>query len=181
MVSFPGCLWLGVVWLLVAAGCQGGKSTPDQKTEAAAALPEKKKMKARASRQAAKTVAANPAAAPPRIPPGTCRLVGKVVAILPERDPDKQAPCGRVPCRALVRVQRIVGYGAAFQPPLAEGQEIKVYFTFTLSSTGKYFPELTTPLPGLQVGSIFEADMTGPPEPGTARESWFRVSDYKAR
>jgi hypothetical protein len=119
--------------------------------------------------------------APPQIPPGTCRLLGRIVTILPQRDPDPQAPCGRVPCRARVRIERLLGYGAAFHPPLAEGQEVKVYFTFTLSPTSKYFPELTSPLPGLRVGQRFEADMSGPAEPGAHQDTWYRVTVYKAR
>jgi hypothetical protein len=174
------CLRIGMmVWLLAAAGCQGGRNTPEQQKEAAP-LPQDKKMKAQARRQAAQAFPGKPGE-PPGIPPGTCRLVGRVVAVLPQKDPDKQAPCGRVPCRARVRIERLLGYGAAFHPPLAEGQEIQVYFTFTLSPTGKYFPELASPLPGLKAGSLFEADMTGPAAPAAIPDSWFRVGTYKAR
>jgi hypothetical protein len=180
MVSFPGCLVLGmtVVWLLVAGACQGGKKTPGQKPEAAAGLLQDSIMKAKATRQAANDFPEKGQAGP-QIAPGACRIVGKIVAILPDQDPNRQGPCGQVPCRALVQVQRVVGYGAAFQPPLTQGQEIKVYFTFTLSPTGKYFPELTVPLPGLRVNSIFEADITGPSEPGSCQEAWFRIKAYK--
>jgi hypothetical protein len=183
MDFFPaGRLWmLTLAGLLMAAGCQGGKYTPEQKSEAAGQLPEKKTMKAKTTRQPAQAYPVSPGAEAQRIPPGACRLVGKVVAILPQRDADKQAPCGQVPCRAQVRVERVVGYGAAFQPPLAEGQQIKVYSTFTLSPTGKYFPELATPLPGLPVGSLFEADITTLAEAATAQERWFRVTTYQAR
>ena len=148
-----------------------------QKTEAAAGLPQDSNMKAKATHQAANTFPGKGDAGL-QIPPGTCRIVGKVLAILPDRDPNRQTPCGQVPCRALVRVQRVLGYGAAFQPPLSQGQEIKIYFTFTLSPTGKYFPELTKPLPGLQVNSLFKADITGPPEPGNNQEGWFQVKAY---
>lgn len=183
----PGWWGLALLGLLLAAGCQGGKRTSEHKQETAAQQPEtanqgpeKGSRKAKATRQPAQAYPASPGVDARRIPPGNCRLVGKVVAILPQRDADKQSPCGQVPCRARVRVQRILGYGAAFQPPLAEGQQIKVYFAFTLSPTGKYFPELASPLPGLPVGSLFEADITAPAEPATAGKSWFRVTTYKA-
>ena len=179
MVSFPGCLVFGlaVAGLLTTGACQGSKEMTAQKTEAAAGLPQDSNMKAKATQQAANTFPGKRDAGP-QIPPGTCRIVGKILAILPDRDPNRQTPCGQVPCRALVRVQRVLGYGAAFQPPLSQGQEIKIYFTFTLSPTGKYFPELTKPLPGLQVNSLFEADITGPPEPGNNQEGWFQVKAY---
>jgi hypothetical protein len=174
-VSFPRHFLFGAAAVgLLAAGCQGPKKTSQQQAAA-----ENSTMAVEETRP--ETNAFPEGRSPQRIPPGTCRLAGKVVAILPQRDVNKQAPCGQVACRALVRIERIAGYGAAFQPHLAAGQEIKVYFTFTLSPSGKYFPELTTPLPGLGVGSVFEADVTGPGDAGTQQEPWFRVTVYKVR
>jgi hypothetical protein len=169
-ISFPEGLLLPLaVALLVAAGCQGGRNAPGQQQQAAARLPEDSNMKAKATQQAAKAYPANPRDAPQSIPPGTCRLVGKVVAILDQRDADKLTPCGQVPCRARVRIERLVGYGAAFQPLLAAGQEIKVYFAFTLSPTGKYFPELATPLPGFRCPAPASPATTTPtPTPATS-------------
>lgn len=180
---FPAGKWWGLalIGLLMAAGCQAGKRTPEQKPEAAAQRPQKSTREGKTTQQAAKAYPVSPGSQAQRIPPGTCRLVGKILAILPQRDADRQSPCGQAPCRARVRVQRILGYGAAFQPPLAEGQQIKVYFTFTLSPTGKYFPELASPLPGLRVGSVFEADITALTEAATTPQIWFRVTTYKVR
>ena len=115
---------------------------------------------------------------PERIPPGNCRLVGKIVSVLTDLEPDKKAPCGQVPCRAVVKIRQILGYGAAFGQPLAKGQEIKVYFQFTLSPTNRYFPELTTPLPGLKTGSIFQADVKRAGEGASGQVAWFQVYRY---
>lgn len=176
---FPsGYLVLGLImiWLFMAGGCRCGKRMGHRKATATAGLPEDSSRTAK-SRQPAATVP-DKAVAPGQIPPGTCRIVGKIVAVLPARDPDPQSPCGQAPCRALVRVQRVIGYGVAFEPTLAEGQEIKLYFTFTLMPTEKYFPELTHPLPGLQVNGLFEANITGPPETGNKQQGWFQVKKY---
>jgi hypothetical protein len=185
MSAFPGSLLWGVAAaLLLAGGCQGGKRSPNQKAATAVKMPEDSEdnadsqMRDKARRPVATPFPGKPGARQ-QLPPGTCRMAGQVMAILPDRDPDRQSPCGQVPCRALVRVQQVLGYGAAFQPPLVPGQEIKVYFTFTLSPTGKFFPELTAPLPGLQTGSIFEADLSALPRPDGGQPGWFQVKAYQ--
>lgn len=181
MGSFPGWgIWgLMALGLWMTNGCQGGRKTRGQQEQAATGqLPDSPVTKD--TQQAARALPEKPGAERP-IPPGTCRIIGKIAAVLPHREADPQAPCGQLPCQALVQVQRVVGYGAAFQPVLVPGQEIKVYFTFTLSPTEKYFPELNTPLPGLQPGNVFEADVSGPPEQGKGRQGWFKVNTYQVR
>ncbi|KAA5549245.1 hypothetical protein [Adhaeribacter rhizoryzae] len=115
---------------------------------------------------------------PDRIAPGSCRLQGEIIAVLPTLEPNKNTPCGKVPCQAVVKVQRVLGYGSAFDKPLASGQEINVYFHFTLSPSARYFSELTKPLPGLKVGNIFQADMNRASDGITNKEGWFQVYSY---
>ena len=115
---------------------------------------------------------------PERIPPGSCRLVAKVISVLPDLEPDKTTPCGQVPCRAVVQIINILGYGSAFGQPLAQGQEIKVYFHFTLGPTARFFPELTTPLPGLRPGSVFRADVTKAGDGAPGKTAVFQVYSY---
>jgi len=115
-----------------------------------------------------------------QVAPGSCRLVGEIVAIQSQLAPDRTSPCGKVPCKATVKVKKVIAYGAAFKPPLTEGQEISVYFAFTLSPSAAYFPNLTTPLPGLEVGSLFQADLKNPAEGGAATPDWYQVFTYIA-
>ena len=115
---------------------------------------------------------------PERLAPGSCRLQGKIITVLNNLDPDKNTPCGQVPCRAVVKVQQILGYGSAFGKPLAKNQEINVYFGFTLSPTSRYFPELSAPLPGLKAGDIFVADVTRASDGASAKNAWFQVYSY---
>ncbi|GEO05078.1 hypothetical protein AAE02nite_27420 [Adhaeribacter aerolatus] len=118
------------------------------------------------------------ASAPERLAPGSCRVVGRVISVLPDLEPAKNTPCGQVPCRAVVKVERILGYGSAFGKPLAQDQEIKVYFVFTLSPSQRYFPELTTPLPGLQAGDVFQADVTRAVDGAEEKEGALQVYSY---
>ena len=115
------------------------------------------------------------------VAPGSCRLVAEIMVIKPQLEPDKTLPCGKVPCTAIVKIRKIIAYGAAFKPLLKEGQEIPVYFAFTLSPTIEYFPGLTTPLPGLKVGSIFQADLNSYPEGGTGKGDRYQVYTYAVK
>lgn len=119
-----------------------------------------------------------PTGMPDRIAPGSCRLRGEILSVSAALEPDKNTPCGKVPCKAVVKVHQIVGYGSAFGKPLASGQEINVYFHFTLSPTARYFSELTKPLPGLKVGNIFQADVSRASEGVTNNEGGFQVYGY---
>ncbi len=95
-----------------------------------------------------------------RIAPNHCRLVGTVVSIdsaLLSSDP--KDPCSKVPCRATVRVDSVIGYGSAFPEALSKGKEVVVAFKFTTAATEAFFPEMSHSYPGVQVGSTFIADI----------------------
>ncbi|MFC1477662.1 hypothetical protein ACFL6L_04270 [candidate division KSB1 bacterium] len=95
-----------------------------------------------------------------RIPPERCRLVGTVVKIDERyRVQDPKDPCSKAPCRAVVRIDEVIGYGQAFGRPLATGREITVLFKFTVIPTKDIIPEMTVHYPGLETGSLFRADV----------------------
>lgn len=94
-----------------------------------------------------------------RIPPSSCRLIGTIVSIDDSLADNPKDPCGKTPCRALVRVDSVLGYGQGFAPPLAEGNEIKITFKFTLNPTDDLFPNMNKAYPGLSVGDAFVANV----------------------
>ncbi|HTP12598.1 MAG TPA: hypothetical protein VMM37_03185 [Bacteroidota bacterium] len=93
-----------------------------------------------------------------KIAPGRCRIVGTIISV----DPTLEAtgPCAKAPCRAVVRVDSILGYGSAFGTPMPVHGHVPVRFAFTLAPTTEdVFPTMTSRLPGLSVGSSFRTDI----------------------
>ena len=101
-----------------------------------------------------------PADVGPGVPPGHCRIVGTVISISNTLSAKAEDPCSKSPCMASVKVNEIIGYGSAFTSPLSMGKEIQVRFTFTLAPTKEMYPQMSPPLPGLAVGSRFQADLS---------------------
>lgn len=97
-----------------------------------------------------------PADVGPGVPPGHCRIVGTVISISNALSAKAEDPCSKAPCMASIKVDEILGYGSAFTSPLSNGKEIQVQFTFTLAPS----KEMSPPLPGLAVGSRFQADLS---------------------
>jgi hypothetical protein len=95
------------------------------------------------------------------IPPGHCRIVGTVIAIDTSlRSSNPSDPCAKVPCRARVRIDQILGYGPAFPQPLVPGEVVVVSFAFTTAPTTKeLFPSMQDTYPGVAVGSRFVANL----------------------
>jgi hypothetical protein len=98
-----------------------------------------------------------------QIPPNYCRIVGMIVSIDSAQmlSSDTSGPCAKAPCRAIVRVDSVLGYGSAFPQPLSVGQAVPVVFTFTLAPTNTLFPDVDPPYPGLTIGSLFVANVRG--------------------
>ena len=125
-----------------------------------------------------------PADPGPGLAPDHCRLVATVVRIDEGRSEGASDPCSKAPCNATIRVQQVLGYGSGFTVPLAIGNEILVHFLFTLGTTRELFPGLNPPLPGLQVGSTFEAELSGgdmPVATSTAKSPLYTVGHYSKR
>jgi hypothetical protein len=109
---------------------------------------------------------------PPQIAPSHCRLVGTIVSIDTTRSPNPQDPCAKAPCKAKVKITKILGYGAGFTSPLAEGREVEMTFTFTLAPTTKdLFPNLIATYPGLKTGDTFQADIQAQVKMGEEKPS----------
>ncbi len=114
-----------------------------------------------------------------RIAPGRCRIVGTIASI--DSAMEASGPCSKAPCKALVEVDSILGYGSAFGNPIALHGRIEVHFAFTLAPTTKdLFPNMSASLPGLSVGSKFQTDLESRIEmqPSGGRTAYL-VYDYR--
>lgn len=112
------------------------------------------------------------------IPPNTCRLVATVISIDPTlKSGNDKDPCSKAPCFATVRVDSIVGYGAAFTKPLAVGNTISVTFAFTVAPTKEIIPSLSQSYPGVAKGTTFSADVIS--QQGLNDEVSYRIYEYK--
>ncbi|MCS6989205.1 MAG: hypothetical protein NZM06_06760 [Chloroherpetonaceae bacterium] len=97
---------------------------------------------------------------PAQIPPSHCRIIGTIVSIDPTRSTNPQDPCSKAPCKAKVKITRVLGYGSGFSATLAEGKEVEMTFAFTLAPTTKdLFPNLVARYKGLKEGDSFQADV----------------------
>jgi hypothetical protein len=99
---------------------------------------------------------------PVPIPPNTCRVIATIQSIeLTSEGANDKDPCGKAPCLATVRIDSVLGFGSAFPSSMSSGKIIQVKFVLTLNSTKEILPEVTPALPGLSVGSRFEALING--------------------
>lgn len=99
-----------------------------------------------------------------KVAPNSCRIIGTIIAIDSGRlSSASKDPCSKVPCRATVKVDSVLGYGQGFTGPLSAGKTVVAQFKFTLSPTKDLFPGMNPDLPGLQLNSRFEADMKSGP------------------
>lgn len=121
--------------------------------------------------------------AAPAVPPGHCRIVGTIVKVEVVRSAKSDDPCSKAPCLATVRVDEILGYGSGFGRTLHKADEIQVQFRSTLGPTKEILPQITPPLPGLTVGSKFQADLAAGPSPAmTAGEMpSFQADQYRIK
>lgn len=114
----------------------------------------------------------------PTIPPNNCKVIATVEAIdRTLKGANEKDPCGKAPCMATVRIDSVLGFGSAFPSTMSAGKKIQVKFALTLSSTKEMLPEVTPALPGLSVGSTFEALINGSIEMGKT-EPLFTIYGY---
>lgn len=167
-----GCLLPGVLFL----SC---KSAAQQKNEAEPSVVTEAPMKEKKEVSPLPIPLNKQQAAVTAVAPGHCRIIAKVIAISPEPEANATGICAQTPCRAKVKIQKIIGYGHSFNQTLAVDQEINAYFVFSLKPTEKLLPNMTTPLPGLKVGSSFQADISPSTEVAGTSVPWYRVAVYQ--
>ena len=118
---------------------------------------------------------------PPQIPPSHCRLIGTIISIDTTRSPNPQDPCAKAPCKAKVKITKVLGYGSGFTTPLTEGREVEMTFVFTLAPTTKdLFPNLIATYPGLKTGDTFQADVQAQLKMGEEKPS-LTVMSYEVK
>lgn len=97
---------------------------------------------------------------PTLVAPNHCRVMATVVGIdstLLSRNADDA--CSKVPCRAYVRIDSVLGYGSSFTKPFSHGQTIVLEFRYTLYPTATLFPKMQPSYPGLNIQSRFIGDV----------------------
>jgi hypothetical protein len=168
-----GCLWLA----LLSFSC---KSSAQQSTQE---LPNAATNTPMAGKKGVKSlpIKHQKQVAAPGIAPGHCRIIGMVTAISPQPEATATGICGQTPCRAKVKILKIIGSGHSFNQTLAPNQEINAYFVFSLKPTAQLLPNLTTPLPGLKVNSTFIADISTNTEAVGNNPPWYQVELYQVQ
>lgn len=143
----PLTIWSGILILAILSGCAN-----QQQSGNAAETP------------AMDYASDRPAPAGETVPVGYCRVEAEVVSIDPAPDTaDPESPCATAPCRAEVRIIRIIGTGAAFTPMVTAGSTVAVRFATTTAATEALFPEMERHYPGVTVGERIVTDLAASP------------------
>lgn len=121
-----------------------------------------------------------------KVPPGNCRITGRIISIKPNLlTSNPKNVCSQYPCFATVKIDSILGYGAAFSKPVNRGKEITLKFEYSLKPTTKeLFPNMDERLPGLDVNSVFTGDIEylSPAEnPEIIDDNTYRIFYYKTK
>ncbi|OJJ22296.1 hypothetical protein BKI52_06330 [marine bacterium AO1-C] len=90
---------------------------------------------------------------------GTIRVIAQVVKVKPINKTLQNTPCADHPCEAMIKIEKVVGTGAFFYGEIKQGQSLEAYFTKTLASSEKNYPQLKPALPGLNLNDRFQADI----------------------
>jgi hypothetical protein len=97
---------------------------------------------------------------PTAVAPGHCRLEATVLSVLQDMDAQEgNEHCSKAPCRAIVQINKIHGYGSAFTRPLSVDKKLTFDFAFTVGNTKTLGLKMNKHLPGLQKGDRFTADV----------------------
>lgn len=92
-------------------------------------------------------------------------IEGSIISISPvDKSTTGNIPCDKTPCNAKVKIISIKQNGQNYHGQFSEGDIIDMHFDFTLSSTKELFPELNKHMPGLDVGTIFVAELFEHPD-----------------
>jgi hypothetical protein len=95
------------------------------------------------------------------ISPNHARIIATVININPVLMPgDTSDPCHKAPCKAQLRIEKVLGIGQAFGNPKSVGDSIYVTFMFTTHATTKdLFPVMKESYPGVKVGDKIQTDV----------------------
>ena len=91
------------------------------------------------------------------IEPGKSLVGAEIIEILPAKKKRSQKLCNKFPCKAIVRINKVLGYGSSFPVIFGKGMKIKVFFAHSLEPSKKVLPNLKYDLPGLLIGDKFKA------------------------
>lgn len=122
----------------------------------------------------------------PEIGARSCRVVATIVSIDPTpHSNDPNHPAAKYPSVATIRIDSVLMKGNAFSEPLASGGTATVTFAPTLIPTKEIEPPIPQNLPGLHVGSRFQADVMERRLPGGKASRDFATTplvifEYKA-
>ena len=120
---------------------------------------------------AEKNVRVSPEALPLPLAPNSCRFTGTVTEILPVDTVAERGACASVPCLALVRIDTVFGYGAAFAAPLSVGAILKIRFPLTLRPSRSLFPAMNDLPPSFSRGDGLTGTMIVREVPSAGREA----------
>ncbi len=115
-----------------------------------------------------------------RLAPGTCRIVAKVQKIKTDyRGTTRDDPCARVPCRAMIVIEKIEGCGSGVTRTLPVHKTILAHFAPTLNPRIAFGGKQYANLKALRVGQRFQAVVDLTNESLNAKEpiliSWYSV------
>ncbi|RYZ46045.1 MAG: hypothetical protein EOP49_24085 [Sphingobacteriales bacterium] len=85
----------------------------------------------------------------------SCKIKGKILSLIQEKDDDTTTVCGRFPCYARVQILEVTACGPAATSPFKVGDEVDMQFTPTLQPTKNLFPSMKPRYPGLRRGDLF--------------------------
>ena len=85
----------------------------------------------------------------------TCKLKGRIMSILPQKDEDTSTACGKHPCFAKVEIVEITDCGANASLPYQPGEIVEMQFVPTLQPTKNIMPNMRPRYPGLRRGDFF--------------------------
>jgi hypothetical protein len=106
-----------------------------------------------------------------------CRIEGLVISETTVPGDDTTSLCAKYPCRARVKINRILGCGSSVSVSLNEQDTVTINFAYTLHNTKTLFPSIKKQYPGLKTGQKFTGDAIQHQQAGT--DGAFTVYDYE--
>ncbi len=98
--------------------------------------------------------------------PNSCKVVATVTKIFAPDTTQKNSPCAKLPCTAMLKIKELKNCGAGASGMIDLTSEVEVNFAFTLAPSDPANQKSTTPLPGLKTGDSILASIFIFPAPG---------------